>query len=148
MNRVAELLAKGVGEPTSRAAQHAVDVATMRQVAQARAMRMQRALKRFCEMLQDSANLRAGLILIPVPWGASGRWGLTRDERGCLRRIIVTGRINRASGRRITAPWSYDETSRRWVLRGTADDAANWVENWPLTANDVLAQWVQRRSRK
>ena len=73
MNRVADLLAKGIAEPAARHAQAVVEVATVRQVAAARAERMNRALGRFVAMLQDDANLRDGMILLPTPWGAGLR---------------------------------------------------------------------------
>lgn len=147
MNFVAEMLAKGVGEPASRAAQAVVDVATMRQVAQARALRMNSTLRRFGEMLADSANIRAGLILIPCPWGSSAQWGLSRDERDCLRAWVTAGAFNRRIGKRQRGPITYDAMSRRWAVTGSGAAVGEWVATHPVTADDVLQFWPDRSKR-
>jgi hypothetical protein len=141
VNRVADLLAKGIAEPAARHAQAVVEVATMRQVAAARAERMNRALGRFVAMLQDPANLRGGMILLPTPWGAGLRWGLSRNERDALRRWVTVRRVNRRTGRVATNPFSYDEAGRRWWLAMTPADAAQWLEAHPVSADDVLRFW-------
>ena len=141
MNRVADLLAKGIAEPAARHAQAVVEVATVRQVAAARAERMNRALGRFVAMLQDPANVRNGMILLPTPWGAGLRWGLTRCERDALRRWVTVKRVNRRTGRAAPSPFSYDEVGRRWWLAMTPADAAQWLESHPVSADDVLRFW-------
>ena len=141
MNRVADLLAKGIAEPAARHAQAVVEVATVRQVAAARAERMNRALGRFVAMLQDPANVRDGMILLPTPWGAGLRWGLSRNERDALRRWVTVKRVNRRTGRVATNPFSYDEVGRRWWLAMTPADAAQWLESHPVSADDVLRFW-------
>ncbi len=141
MNRIADLLSKGIAEPAARHAQAVVEVATMRQVAAARAERMNRALGRFVAMLQDDANVRGGMILLPTPWGAGLRWGLTRCERDALRRWVTVKRVNRRTGRVATNPFSYDEAGRRWWLAMTPADAAQWLESHPVSADDVLRFW-------
>ncbi len=141
MNRVADLLAKGIAEPAARHAQAVVEVATVRQVAAARAERMNRALGRFVAMLQDDANVRGGMILLPTPWGAGLRWGLSRNERDALRRWVTVKRVNRRTGRVATNPFSYDEVGRRWWLAMTPADVAQWLESHPVSADDVLRFW-------
>ena len=141
MNRIADLLSKGIAEPAARHAQAVVEVATMRQVAAARAERMNRALGRFVAMLQDDANVRGGMILLPTPWGAGLRWGLSRNERDALRRWVTVKRVNRRTGRAAPSPFSYDEAGRRWWLAMTSADAAQWLESHPVSADDVLRFW-------
>ena len=141
MNRIADLLSKGIAEPAARHAQAVVEVATMRQVAAARAERMNRALGRFVAMLQDPANLRDGMILLPTPWGAGLRWGLSRNERDALRRWVTVRRVNRRTGRAAPSPFTYDEVGRRWWLAMTPADAAQWLESHPVSADDVLRFW-------
>ena len=141
MNRVADLLAKGIAEPAARHAQAVVEVATVRQVAAARAERMNRALGRFVAMLQDPANVRDGMILLPTPWGAGLRWGLSRNERDALRRWVTVRRVNRRTGRAAPSPFTYDEVGRRWWLAMTPADAAQWLESHPVSADDVLRFW-------
>ena len=141
MNRVADLLSKGIAEPAARHAQAVVEVATVRQVAAARAERMNRALGRFVAMLQDPANVRNGMILLPTPWGAGLRWGLSRNERDALRRWVTVKRVNRRTGRVAPSPFSYDEAGRRWWLAMTPADAAQWLESHPVSADDVLRFW-------
>ena len=113
MNRVADLLAQRIAEPAARHAAEFIEVATVRQVAAARAERMNRALGRFVAMLQDDANVRDGMILLPTPWGAGLRWGLSRNERDALRRWVTVKRVNRRTGRAAPSPFSYDEVGRR-----------------------------------
>ncbi len=146
MNRVSELLARGVGEPVSRAAQAVADVATMRQVADARALRLNAALRKLASLLEDSANLRGPVILVALPWGAAGhrQWGLSRPEADALRRIVVAGRISKRGGRAVASPYAFDGMSRRWVLRGTVDEAAHWL----VSGDDVLKRWPHRERRK
>ena len=141
MNRVADLLSKGIAEPAARHAQAVVEVATVRQVAAARAERMNRALGRFVAMLQDPANVRDGMILLPTPWGAGLRWGLSRNERDALRRWVTVRRVNRRTGRAAPSPFTYDEVGRRWWLAMTPADAAQWLESHPVSADDVLRFW-------
>ena len=65
MNRVSELLARGVGEPVGRAAQHAVELLTHRQIAEARAVRLTSALRRLAGVLDDGANVKPdGICLL------------------------------------------------------------------------------------
>ena len=147
MNYVAGMLARGVGEPASRAAQSLIDVATMRQVAQARALRMNATLRRFGELLTDPANTRAGLILIACPWGSSAQWGLTRDERDCLRAWVTAGALNRRTGKRQRGPIAYDGMSRRWVVAGPLAAVGEWVASHPVAGDDVLQFWPDRPKR-
>ena len=141
MNRVADLLAQRIAEPAARHAAEFVEVATVRQVAAARAERMNRALGRFVAMLQDPANVRGSMILLPTPWGAGLRWGLSRNERDALRRWVTVRRVNRRTGRAAPSPFTYDEVGRRWWLAMTPADAAQWLESHPVSADDVLRFW-------
>ena len=148
MNRLSKILSRHIAEPAARQAVETIDVLSRRQLASARALQMNHALLRLCEFLADPANLRNGVILLPVPWGSSGRWALTRDERDALRGWVIAGIHNRRTGRRITTPFSYDAGARRWLLTMQANEASAWLEAYPVSANDVLRHWPQRPPRR
>jgi hypothetical protein len=147
MNRVAELLARGVGEPVGRAAQHAVELLTHRQIAEARAVRLTSALRRLAGVLDDGANVRGdGMVLIPLPWARAGhqQWGLSRDEAATLRAWLVGGHRNKRTGRQDAAPIVYSADSRRWFVLGDLAAAVAWLANHSVVADDVLKYWPRR----
>jgi hypothetical protein len=145
MNHLSELLSRKVAEPAARQAQQAVEVLSLRQVAAARALRMNDAMARFCALLADDVNVRDGVILVPVPWGSGLRWGLSRNERDAMRRWVVARRVSRRSGRSLPAAFVYDEGGRRWTLGMMGEDLAQWVAGHPITAEDVLRFWCADR---
>lgn len=144
MNRVAELLARHVGEPAARGAQETVEIVTQQQIAEARALRMNRALDRLCALLVEPGEVtEAGCVRTPLPWGRAGaaQWGLTQMEAATLRGWLVAGRVNRRTGRREAAPISYDPDTRRWWLLGGKEHAIERLGGWRISAADVLKQW-------
>ena len=147
MNRVSELLARGVGEPVGRAAQHAVELLTHRQIAEARAVRLTSALRRLAGVLDDGANVKPdGMILLALPWARAGhqQWRLSRDEAATLRAWLVSGHRNKRTGRQESAPIVYSADSRRWFVLGDLTAAVAWLANHSVTADDVLKHWPQR----
>ncbi len=145
MNHLSDILSRHIAEPAARQAQAVAEVATVRQVAEARALRMRAALARFAALLTDPANTRGGVILLPVPWGSGGRWGLSRDERDTLRAWVVAGWQNRRTGKRLPSPFEFDISCRRWLVMVATDDAAGWLATHQIGADDVLKHWPHRR---
>lgn len=141
MNHLSELLSRKVAEPAARQAQQAVEVLSLRQVAAARALRMNDAMARFCALLADDVNVRDGVILVPVPWGSGLRWGLSRNERDAMRRWVVARRVSRRTGKTAAPAFVYDEAGRRWVLGLAGEELRAWVAVHPISAEDVLRFW-------
>ena len=147
MNRVSELLARGVGEPVGRAAAQVVELLTHRQIAEARAVRLTSALRRLAGVLDDGANVKPdGMILLALPWARAGhqQWRLSRDEAATLRAWLVAGHRNKRTGRQESAPIVYSADSRRWFVLGDLTAAVAWLANHSVTADDVLKHWPQR----
>ena len=147
MNRVSELLARGVGEPVGRAAQHAVELLTHRQIAEARAVRLTSALRRLATVLDDDANVKPdGMVLLALPWARAGhqQWGLSRDEGHTLRSWLVSGHKNRRTCRQESAPIVYSADSRRWFVLGDLASTVAWLGTHSVVADDVLKHWPQR----
>ncbi len=147
MNRVSELLARGIGEPASRAAQQAAELLTYRQIAEARAVRLSSVLRRLAGVLDDDANVRGdGMVLLPLPWARAGhqQWGLTRDEGHTLRAWLVAGYRNKRTGKVERAPIQYLSQSRRWFVIGGLAEACEWLSLRTVTGDDVLKHWPRQ----
>lgn len=151
MNRVAQILARPIidfADDTAGAVAQYADVATARQIAEARAHRMTVAFARVAKLLADRANVSEdGQILFPLPWGraGAGQWNFTRDEAAVMRGYLAGGWHNKRTGRKAASPIVYDEASRRWWVLGDRGIAIEWLSARRLTSDDVIAHWPARK---